>query len=72
MAVTNLKCPKCQSKMEEGFIADKTHGSVLVSKWVEGEPESSFWTVTKTHGKEQLEIRTYRCVGCGYLESYAE
>jgi hypothetical protein len=36
------KCPKCESEMEEGFVADVTYGGVLASKWIEGEPEKSF------------------------------
>jgi hypothetical protein len=69
---TNHNCPKCQGEMEEGFIADATYGGVLTSKWVEGEPEKSFWTGIKTKGKEQIQISTYRCASCGYLESYAK
>jgi phage FluMu protein Com len=71
MTAINIKCPKCNEEMEEGFIADYTHGAVLVSKWVEGEPEKSFWLGTKTRGKEKVKVKTYRCSGCGYLESYA-
>jgi hypothetical protein len=57
--------------MEQGFTMDADHGSARVSKWVEGAPEKSFWTGTKTNGKKQLPVATYRCSGCGYLESYA-
>jgi hypothetical protein len=68
-----VECPKCRGKMEEGFIKDEAdHGSVHASKWVEGAPENSFWTGTKTRGKKQVQVITYRCPGCGYLESYAE
>jgi hypothetical protein len=70
--MASLECPKCRTRMEEGFIKDETYGQVLASKWVEGAPEKSFWTGTKTRGKEQVEVRTYRCTGCGYLESYAK
>jgi hypothetical protein len=31
----------------------------------------SYWTGTKIRGKEQLEIHTFRCPKCGFLESYA-
>jgi hypothetical protein len=41
------------------------------SKWVEGAPEKSFWLGTKTRGKKQVQVATYRCKTCGYLESYA-
>ena len=70
--MVSIECPKCRGKMEEGFIKDQAHGAVYASKWVEGQPEQSFWTGTKTRGKHQVQIITYRCVGCGYLESYAK
>jgi hypothetical protein len=50
---------------------DKDHGTVRPSRWVQGAPEKSFWEGTKTRGKLQVEVRTYRCATCGYLESYA-
>ena len=40
-------------------------------KWVEGEPERSFWQGLKTRDREQHPVRTFRCARCGYLESYA-
>jgi predicted nucleic-acid-binding Zn-ribbon protein len=72
MTTLDPKCSKCRSEMEEGFIADVTYGGVVTSKWIEGEPEKSFWTGTKTKGKRQVEILTFRCTNCGYLESYAK
>jgi hypothetical protein len=57
--------------MQEGFILDVTHGARLVSHWVAGKPEASFWTGAKVKGREQHSIQSFRCVGCGYLESYA-
>lgn len=64
-------CPKCGSTMEEGFVLDVTHGGQFVSRWVAGKPEPSFWTGTKVRDKEQHQIQTFRCAGCGFLESYA-
>jgi Domain of unknown function (DUF6487) len=76
--MTYPKCPKCQGEMEKGYIADFKEGAgaiegagAVVSRWVEGEPEKSFWTGVKLRDRKQKEIKTYRCVGCGYLESYA-
>ena len=66
-----MNCPKCTSPMEEGFIKDEGYDAVHASKWVEGAPEKSFWTGTKTEGKKQVQVLTYRCPRCGYLESYA-
>lgn len=68
---SNLNCPKCQSEMEVGFIADHTQSAKLPGDWVEGEPVKSFWSGTKISGKKQYRVVTYRCVRCGYLESYA-
>jgi predicted nucleic-acid-binding Zn-ribbon protein len=67
-----IDCPKCHNKMEDGFIKDEGYGTVHASKWVAGPPEKSFWTGTKTSGKQQVQVSTYRCTACGYLESYAK
>lgn len=64
-------CPKCSSAMSEGFVVDHTHGGAGVAKWVEGEPKKSFWVGLKLGGTTQIEIVTWRCRRCGYLESYA-
>ena len=57
--------------MEEGFLLDNTHGGNLQSQWVEGPPERSRWTGLKVKGKERVPVTTFRCLQCGYLESYA-
>ena len=66
-----LECPRCSGSMEPGYILDQTYGKFLVSKWVAGEPEKSFWMGLRLGGAEQLDIATYRCRQCGFLESYA-
>lgn len=64
-------CPKCRAAMEEGFIADRGDANaVLVSEWIAGQPDKRWWGL-KTGGREKLEVTTYRCARCGYLESYA-
>ena len=66
-------CPKCRGSMHEGFVLDRGHGNAAnTQKWVEGEPEKSFWTGIRTKDKEKFEISTYRCERCGSLESYAQ
>lgn len=65
------KCLRCNTQMVEGFILDETHGAHLVSRWVAGPPDPSFWTGTKIGGKERRKVKSYRCPKCGYLESFA-
>jgi hypothetical protein len=69
--MSETACPKCQGTLEEGFIKDHGYGVVHTSEWVEGAPERSFWTGTKTSGRKKVQIQTFRCTACGYLESYA-
>ena len=65
------RCPKCGSEMEQGFVLDNTHGSRVVSQWVAGAPQKSFWVGTKVPDGKLVPIGTYRCLSCGFLESYA-
>ena len=68
-------CAECGKAMEAGFVLDlldhQTHGSGTQSAWIDGAPEPSFWTGVKLKGHQRLPVTTYRCPGCGYLESYA-
>jgi len=64
-------CPKCAQAMTQGFIADHTYGAVRVSHWVDGPPEASFWMKTRAPTERSLPVGTFRCVGCGFLESDA-
>ena len=67
-----INCPKCQGLMEEGFVLDRGHYDIKgVNTWVEGEPVKSFWSGIKVKDKQQFKVKTFRCAGCGYLESYA-
>lgn len=66
-----IYCPKCSQTMARGFVPELSHG-VAVSFWVEGEPEHSFWAVGVKIPDKQISIVTYRCAGCGFLESYAK
>jgi predicted nucleic-acid-binding Zn-ribbon protein len=64
-------CPKCSGRMEEGFVLDRTSRANLQSTWVGGLPAKSFWTGLKLKGLATIPVTTFRCSGCGYLESYA-
>jgi predicted Zn-ribbon and HTH transcriptional regulator len=65
------RCPKCQSAMVEGFVIDNTYGTRAVSTWLEGAPAKSIWVGVKLEGRKPMEIETWRCSKCGFLESYA-
>jgi hypothetical protein len=69
--VADVNCAKCKKRMEEGFILDRGHGYMYVTSWVAGLPEKSFWVGLKIKGRTEIPISTFRCTGCGYLESYA-
>jgi hypothetical protein len=68
-----LVCSRCGGRMEAGFMLDRGHYGVpqATAEWVEGEPERSIWTGIKTKGREHYRVETYRCEGCGRLDSYA-
>jgi hypothetical protein len=67
----SLTCPRCSGQMEPGYIIDEGYGNRTVAKWVAGAPEKSIWTGLKLRGKDKLDVSSYRCRRCGYLESYA-
>ena len=51
--------------MEAGYVVDEGYGTRTVAA------ERSMWTGLKTRGKDKLDITTFRCRRCGFLESYA-
>ncbi len=71
MSERSVVCTKCGGKTEEGFIQDCSHTMALVAQWIKGKPEKTFFGATKTEGKRHLEVVTYRCDDCGFLEHYA-
>lgn len=66
-------CPKCAAAMEPGFLIDEgmPGGSVSAPEWADGAPDRSFWSGLKLSGRERHAVTTFRCLACGYLESYA-
>ena len=72
MMPNTTNCPKCSSRMEEGYIVDHWQNAKTPESWVKGRPERSFWTGTKVSGRNQRRVETWRCTRCGYLESYAK
>ncbi len=58
--------------MEAGFVLDRNYDETRQSTWIDGKAEPNVWIGgVKTGKKEQIPVMTYRCDGCGYLESYA-
>jgi hypothetical protein len=71
MTTSPNQCPKCNGRMQQGFVLDNTYGARVVSQWAADAPLKSFWTGTKPPEGDLIPIGTYRCESCGYLESYA-
>jgi len=63
-------CPKCQHSMTVGLVLDHKDGGRRVSSWLEGAPVRSMLMGLKL-GRKPIEIQTWRCTRCGFLESYA-
>ena len=68
-----LMCPKCAHEMEEGFPLEIDGGGLhWRMKWVAGRPKKSRLRMgISLNDRRELRIWTYRCIECGYLESYA-
>ena len=66
-------CPKCSGHMESGFMIERGGGPADQQvRWVEGAPIPRFWLHgVNLGGREPIPVTTFRCDGCGYLESFA-
>jgi len=73
--MSQLVCPKCNNAMEPGFVVDHTQRDYADEsaepEWAEGTVQISWIGHVKMKGKERHPVQTFRCVRCGYLESYA-
>lgn len=68
---TEMSCPKCNGEMAEGFVLDRGDYNIkMPSVWVEGNPETSFWSGLKTSDREAFRVQAFRCSSCNYLEFY--
>ena len=74
MKAQTLSCPKCGSSMEAGVILEKDYATRdKPSEWIKGGVEADLETgllLGKAKG-QTYSIATYRCLNCGFLESYA-
>jgi DNA-directed RNA polymerase subunit RPC12/RpoP len=65
-----LTCSKCGQEMREGYVAEMSQQHTGRIRWIADPPVMGFLGLN-TRGKEIIEIRTFRCPGCGFLEFYA-
>jgi transposase len=72
MVVGPLRCPKCGSEMTEGFLLETGLLSDPRQKWVDGRPVVGIFGIAKTAERDIRRVQTFRCIGCGLLESYAK
>ncbi len=69
----NLKCPKCQGEMKQGFVPEYGDFSqVTPTDWIEGPPQKTLLRGTKVTEKTTIEIEAYRCSHCEFIELYAK
>jgi hypothetical protein len=64
-----FSCMRCKGELVEGFVVDNSHLNQYVSNWAEGPPNRTWLGSLKN---EMRTIRTFRCVKCGFLESFAQ
>ena len=72
-AIDPPRCAKCGHEMEPGLILDAGDWNQPRSpRWMKGQPVvGQLSGIVKTSGRRRLEVITYRCGACGFLESYA-
>ncbi len=74
MSKEAIRCPKCNGVMVQGWISDMKGSEFnCVSKWVEGVPGKPTWfgSIIPAPAEKCIPVGTFRCSGCGFLESYA-
>ena len=76
MPASRHACPRCAKWMEKGYVLDISYGGAFQSSWVPGEPAEKRPILGAERGikipkLQRQKIVTYRCTGCGYLESFA-
>ncbi len=72
-------CPKCGCEMAQEFVPGPAYGfnrtefgPLALGQWMKGPPKRSFWSGVKgLWNGERIPIATFRCIECGFLESYA-
>ncbi|MDH5507997.1 MAG: PF20097 family protein [Anaerolineae bacterium] len=68
----NLMCLKCGGEMEAGYITSYTPGGMEIPTWNPGIPKRGWLGTLKLDSRKYIPIRTFRCIQCGFLESFAK
>jgi hypothetical protein len=72
VVIRNNRCPHCQGRLEEGFLLGGSDGEVnTAARWVEGPPVKNFLRMLKLKGRRKIDLKSFRCRDCGFLETYA-
>ena len=71
MSAEPTRCSKCNGEMVQGFLFESEGPRRMVSTWVEGAPEKSWFGSAKVPKEKCVPVGTFRCSVCGFLESYA-
>ncbi len=61
-------CPKCGGEMLEGHL-DLNTGGDFVAVWKSGRMTAG-WTGLHDEGNLKVNLWSFRCAGCGYIELY--
>ncbi|MES2764354.1 MAG: hypothetical protein V4642_00665 [Bacteroidota bacterium] len=69
--VLKKSCLKCGGEMEEGLLPDYIGAFGIMPVWVKGGPEKGTFSSLKLASRKKLRVFTWRCIKCGFLESYA-
>lgn len=64
-----IKCPKCGGDMEKGVVPNLgMFETETIQKWTKVIKRIQFrWSPSLTK-----DVVTFRCISCGFLESYAK
>ena len=71
MSAGATRCPKCNGEMVQGLTFESQGPKRVVTTWVEGAPEKTFWGGSNVQADKCIPVGTFRCSECGSLESYA-
>jgi hypothetical protein len=74
MAKSEPTCPQCRVAMEAGHLVDHAHARLLAGKWVKGPVDWTgieWWEGKRLKDHDVYRITSYRCPGCGMLQSFA-